>query len=753
MNSSDGVRLIVQTLGGVWGKTTLENRYERFERAIFSTVQRPDEIHESFIARHEVQFEDLLSGGASLEDIRAYVLLRNSGLSADGKKKIIVDAGGNLKYSKVLEALRLLGSRFFHEVQSGSRQPQRQKTYDVNYVQDETEDLAYTMSDDVSAWEPGEVTDHCIDQLASEGDEDALIVHQFEDSLIDAVQSDPELCVFMTTYTEARRGLTEKTKFRGFWPVNPKGKGKGKSKNKGYRKPLALRIAESHCRRCGQKGHWKAECPSNPANSGASSNATSSRPHATNAAVMEAHFTMPGEDWEDVLEGDPEQESQPVVWSHQVGCPGESKIHESCILMFVQNDRFNGNPFGKKFCQQVLHRLHRSHESRAANLNKGDDLINMNIVQRTPLSQKEDRRSSGTKMDSPQEAPEVTRQTSSIHQVSQDVNKIQEAMFVSQGCQGIVDLGASQTVMGEYQLGEFLRDLPKDVRAKVREQKVSMTFRFGNNSTVACDRAILVPVQRYWIRIAIVKSKTPFLLSNSMFRKLGAIIDTKRHVVHFEEVPCTVTLSITERKLFTLSVAELIEVAQKCPSPTPVEPIPENVLITECVSESQSFPKHEAGSPKHTDCVHAESVNEFTKSNGSKTNKNVVDTKSPPNVAVVPKAPISCEPSAVTVCDNSCHVEGTPQSVQTGEHQKQQFREGTRVDQPTHERSTGEDHPFRSNSPWQEVPHWCTRNPSIAVGSSVTGGNRPKKNIANFFTFSTCTPSTWKSPWRSQHPR
>ena len=275
VNSSDGVRLIVQTLGGVWGKTTLENRYERFERAIFSTVQRPDETHESFIARHEVQFEDLLSDGASLEDIRAYALLRNSGLSADEKKKIIVDAGGNLKYSKVLESLRLLGSKFFHEVQSGSPQPQRQKTYDVNYVQDDSEDMAFTVSDDATPWEAGDIPDHCIDQLVSEGDEDALIVHQFEDSLIDAVQSDPDLCTFVTTYSEARRRLTEKTKFRGFWPVNPKGKGKGKSKNKGYRKPLALRIAESHCRRCGQKGHWKAECPSNPANSVASSSAFS----------------------------------------------------------------------------------------------------------------------------------------------------------------------------------------------------------------------------------------------------------------------------------------------------------------------------------------------------------------------------------------------------------------------------------------------------------------------------------------------
>ena len=99
VSDTTGVALIVKTLGGVFGKTTLENRFERFERAIYTTVQRPDESHESFVARHEVQFEDLLSQGVSLEDVRAYVLLRNSGLTAEEKKKVIVDADGNLTYA------------------------------------------------------------------------------------------------------------------------------------------------------------------------------------------------------------------------------------------------------------------------------------------------------------------------------------------------------------------------------------------------------------------------------------------------------------------------------------------------------------------------------------------------------------------------------------------------------------------------------------------------------------------------------
>ena len=50
--------------------------------------------------------------------------------------------------------------------------------------------------------------------------------------------------------------------------MSTKGKSKGKGKGQWRpRKPLAQRILESECRRCGAKGHWKAECPLNRASS------------------------------------------------------------------------------------------------------------------------------------------------------------------------------------------------------------------------------------------------------------------------------------------------------------------------------------------------------------------------------------------------------------------------------------------------------------------------------------------------------
>jgi len=95
------------------------------------------------------------------------------------------------------------------------------------------------------------------------------------------------------------------------------------------------------------------------------------------------------------------------------------------------------------------------------------------------------------------------------------------AMFATAQAVGILDLGASQTVMGQHQVPEFLESLPANVRKMVHERPVEMTFRFGNNSIVPCTRAMFVPVDQYWIKIAIVESRTPLLISKRASRHNG----------------------------------------------------------------------------------------------------------------------------------------------------------------------------------------------------------------------------------------
>ena len=137
VNDESGIQLLVTTLGGAWGQTILEEKYEQFERAVYGCVQRADETHDSYLARHDVHFEELLAQEISFEDLRSYILLRQSQLSY--KKRIVIEHSGQLSYSKVKSSIRLLGSKFFQDMQN-QRTSIRTKTYDANYVDEDLRD-------------------------------------------------------------------------------------------------------------------------------------------------------------------------------------------------------------------------------------------------------------------------------------------------------------------------------------------------------------------------------------------------------------------------------------------------------------------------------------------------------------------------------------------------------------------------------------------------------------------------------------
>ena len=118
-NDKSGIRLLVTLLGGQWGKLEAEDKFELFERALFQVQQKQDETHDSYLARHDAAFEDLLGRKVGLEEVRAYVLLRQSLLSSEDRKKVIMDQGGQLTYENARKQIRLLGSKFFQDLQAG----------------------------------------------------------------------------------------------------------------------------------------------------------------------------------------------------------------------------------------------------------------------------------------------------------------------------------------------------------------------------------------------------------------------------------------------------------------------------------------------------------------------------------------------------------------------------------------------------------------------------------------------------------
>ena len=285
-NERKSVQRIIELLGGHWGQINLEKQYEHVERALFRCQQKQDESSDSFLARADIIWAELLSKGITLEDIQPYITLRGSLLGSDDKKRVLLDidaAGtGKLSMDKVASSIRMLGAGFFHDVTGLKRN--KGKTYDQTTLVAESQDV----DDEPSATFHTESQDDVVDEelfetLIQEGDEeDASLVADFESAAADILQGDDDLASAYTAYVEARRRLNEKTRFRGFWPVSQssKGKSKGHFKGKGRsfkgssnRKTLQQRILESRCRICNRYGHWKAECPqrANQTDAGSSS--------------------------------------------------------------------------------------------------------------------------------------------------------------------------------------------------------------------------------------------------------------------------------------------------------------------------------------------------------------------------------------------------------------------------------------------------------------------------------------------------
>ena len=267
VGDKSGVEKLVKILGGHWGKVSLERKYEIFEKAVFRCTQRADESNDSFLARADILWTELIASKISMQELQAYVVLRGSLLTAEDKKRVILESeatkSGTLNIEKVTTSVRMLGSGFFHDFTGVKKS--KGKVYDAHaLVTEEWEDTEETYN--AEDWNEDEM----VENLAGEGDEDAVLVCEYEDAMQDAVQEDESLAATFNAYTDARRRLSERFRNRGFWPTSSsKGKGKGskgrgKSSGKGNfgnRKSLQQRILESNCRHCGRKGHWRAECP------------------------------------------------------------------------------------------------------------------------------------------------------------------------------------------------------------------------------------------------------------------------------------------------------------------------------------------------------------------------------------------------------------------------------------------------------------------------------------------------------------
>ena len=541
VNDPAGIKKLVELVGGTWGQIPLEKKFERAEKALYRGSQKSDESSESYLSRCDVVWSELLAKQVSLQEMQAYIVLRGSKLSSEDKKRVIVESkaekGGELKMNEVSAAIRMLGSGFFQEY-TGARRDKGQKTYDHTAFaaedEPEIEGEVFFSHEDV-------VEDDILETVAAENDEDAIMVMQFEDSISETIQNDSELSAYYSTYQEARRRLNERVKVRGFWPVRRfekgKNKNKGKSKGKGlFSGPgaLARRIANSFCRICLQKGHWKNECPqrsSQPSGSQSSAAATSA---PTSFVVVED--TVPTEIAHMAIAEDQDFQ-RPKKWGNQVN--GISNWGKWDKWGFMQ--RFKANL--KHAVRKVMHSDPRKH---------------------APINARQQKPAVIASPDEPLKVPNTC-----------------DALFATTGSIGIVDLGASQTVVGDHQIGEILQSLPEQIRDRAKRTTCNLTFKFGNQQTLCSRHAVLLPLGETFFRIAIVPGKTPFLLSSSFLKGIGAVIDTEEGTMWSKKLQKQLVVEQTSKNLFMMDINQLWK-------PEPQEQQVQNSYVAGLIQSSES---------------------------------------------------------------------------------------------------------------------------------------------------------------------
>eukprot|EP00435_Cladocopium_sp_Y103_P002596 s5225_g1.t1 len=491
-NDVKSVKKVIELLGGHWGKIGLERQYEDAEQALFHTAQLPDESNDSFIARADVMWSKLLARKLTIADLQAFILLRGSNLSPEEKKKVILESDqsleGKLTVQRVAEAIRLLGASFFMEM-TGQKKNPKTKVYSSDTLVTEEDDGDPTLH---TAEEYNE--EDFEEAMLLEGDPDAALIADFEQAASDLIQEDPDLSAAYTSYQDARRRLAEKFRNRGFWPTSraggsntapTKGKGFGKGGGKGRgsfggmkpKRSLQDRILNSFCRQCGRKGHWRAECPyrqSNPSQSGGNS-----APTATTGSMPTSTLTVDQEDAALPLEFlmIPEVSESTLdvpVPSFMPICVSQG-FHKSHYQGMIHGESVydSGNRGGQLSAMQRLQswgfRNERPPETRLT------ELVKARVHSRKPVD------------------PTTCQKSHADPDTASD-RQDSVACFATHGSFGILDLGASKTVIGSDSLPELIQSLDESTRQGLQRTACHITFRFGNQATLTSKQALILPL-------------------------------------------------------------------------------------------------------------------------------------------------------------------------------------------------------------------------------------------------------------------
>ena len=277
---------------------------------------------------------------------------------------------------------------------------------------------------------------------------------QFDNATMDAIQEDEELASCYSAYQDARKRLQERFRHRGFWPTSKGGKGKGsKGKGKSFQRQgkgqsLQNRILNSTCRLCGEKGHWKAECPRRSAMYGKET----TTPASSFSSMPTAHVTTKEEDPPGLT-----MEFYGLKELPETTLDATRQVEQCFVSCWGQNNHT------KRALDILSNRMNGSHDRAGVKTLsvKGDTEVQCARIEN----------------ESRQTAPIKPLNASDSRQAL-EIGAPSDAPFATHGTFGVVDLGATKTVIGSHLVQDLLNTLTPEIRAQVARCSCQVTFRF-----------------------------------------------------------------------------------------------------------------------------------------------------------------------------------------------------------------------------------------------------------------------------------
>ena len=108
-------------------------------------------------------------------------------------------------------------------------------------------------------------------------------------------------------------------------------------------------------------------------------------------------------------------------------------------------------------------------------------------------------------------------------------------------------------------MGGLVNGIVEKTGWKIKRSTVQ--FRFGNSGTLQIEYAICIPrQQKGWIRVEVVPGRTPFLISNTALKEIGALIDPRNQQLRFLETNVVIPLGTFRKTLLRVDVVALLKV-------------------------------------------------------------------------------------------------------------------------------------------------------------------------------------------------